>query len=190
MAKTAATDVIYQLEITLDHIRPPIWRRVQVKDCTLAKLHDVIQRGFGWCDSHLHEFIAGGERFGDPRQWNDDFGDEPIGDERKMKLSQLAERGVKKFEYVYDMGDDWKHTIKIQKTLPSEAGVRYPRLIAGERACPPEDCGGPWGYTDFLQAIQNREHPQHDELTEWVGGAFDPEAFAIEAVNKTLPATR
>lgn len=190
MAKTAATGVIYQLEITLDHIRPPIWRRVQLKDCTLAKLHDVIQRSVGWHDSHLHEFIAGGERFGDPRQWTEGFEDEPIGDERKVKLSQLAERGFKKFEYVYDMGDDWKHTIKIEKTLPPEPGVHYPRLVAGARGCPPEDCGGPWGYADFVQTIHNPKHPQHDELREWVGGAFDPEAFAIDAVNAALRGTR
>ncbi len=84
------------------------------------------------------------------------------------------------------MGDNWEHTIQIEKVLEAEAGVRYPRCIAGKRACPPEDCGGPWGYGDFLEAIQNPAHPRHKELLEWVGDEFDPEAFDIDAVNEEL----
>lgn len=84
------------------------------------------------------------------------------------------------------MGDSWRHTIVIEKSVPAEAGVKYPRCIAGERACPPEDCGGPWGYPEFVDAIQNRKHKQHRELLEWVGGEFDPEEFDLEAVNEEL----
>ena len=107
-------------------------------------------------------------------------------DERKVKLSQVVARGHKKFSYVYDFGDNWDHTILVEKVLPAEAGVRYPRCTAGKRACPPEDCGGAWGYVDFLDAIKNPKHEQHAGMLEWIGGEFDPEAFDIEAVNEGL----
>jgi hypothetical protein len=187
MAKSKAARQVYQLKITLRGIKPPVWRRVQVKDGTLAGLHDVIQTCMGWDDYHLHEFDIGGERYGDPRQWQDDFGGEmEVGNEGKVKLSQLVARGVKKFTYVYDMGDNWEHTLQVEKVLEAEPGVRYPRCVAGKRACPPEDCGGPWGYGDILDAIQDPSHERHAELLEWVGGEFDPEAFDTEAVNEEL----
>jgi len=185
-AKPAA-GAVYQVKITLDHVRPPVWRRVLVEDCTLADLHDVVQISMGWAGYHLHIFEIGEERYGAPEQWEDDpLGDHDVGNEGKVKLSQLVGRGVKKFHYEYDMGDSWGHTIQVEKTLPAEAGVRYPRCVDGARACPPEDCGGPWGYGDFLDAIQNPRHPQHEELREWIGGDFDPEAFDPEAVNAKL----
>jgi Plasmid pRiA4b ORF-3-like protein len=187
MVKSKTAGQIYQLKITLRHMKPPVWRRVQVKDCTLGELHDVIQTCMSWYNCHLHEFEVGGERCGDPLQWQDGFGGEmEVGNEDKVKLSQVVAQGVKKFTYVYDMGDTWDHTIQVEKVLDAEAGVRYPRCIAGKRACPPEDCGGPWGYGNFLDAIQNPKHEQHEELLEWVGGEFDPEAFNIEAVNQKL----
>src|SRR5262245_36055757 len=175
MARAKTAGVIYQLKISLQHIKPPIWRRVQVKDCTLARLHVLIQSCMGWDDYHLHEFEIGGERYGNPAQWRDGFGGElEVINEARVKLSQLVAQGVKQFGYVYDMGDNWDHIIQIEKVLDAEAGARYPRCIAGKRACPPEDCGGPWGYGDFLEAIQNPDHEQHKELLEWVGGEFDP----------------
>ncbi len=184
-AKTGA-GVVYQLKITLDDIRPPIWRRVLVKDCTLAVLHDVIQIGMGWDDCHLHVFEIGDEQYGAPDQWQDDMGGNDVGNEGKVKLSQIVGRGVKKFRYEYDMGDGWRHTIQVEKTPPAEAGGRYPYCVDGKRACPPEDCGGPWGYGDFLEAVQDPQHPEHEERREWIGGDFDPEAFDLEAVNRRL----
>jgi Plasmid pRiA4b ORF-3-like protein len=187
MAKIKQPAQVYQLKIALKNINPPIWRQVQVTDCTLGKLHGVIQICMGWKHYHLHEFTIDGARYGNPSQWQDDFGDEPeIGNERKVKLSQLAGKEVKTFTYVYDIGDNWEHIIEVEKVLVPETGVRYPRCIAGERACPPEDCGGKWGYGNFLDAIKNPEHEEHKELMEWIGGKFDPEAFDIEAVNKKL----
>lgn len=184
-AKSARANV-YQLKITLNDIRPPIWRRVQTKDCTLADLHDIIQLVLGWEDYHLHEFEIGEERYGLPEQWESGWDDGEVSNSRKVKLSQLVEEGVKKFRYQYDMGDSWEHTITVEKPQPSEPGVKYPRCIAGERAGPPEDCGGAWGYGDFVDAIQNPKHERHDELLEWVGGEFDPEAFNLDAVNMEL----
>jgi hypothetical protein len=182
MAKAKQTDVIYQLKITLKDIRPPIWRRVQVKDCTLARLHDVIQTCLGWEGYHLHAFEIGGEQYGEP----DPDGMMEYRDERRVKLGQVVAAGVKKFTYTYDFGDNWEHVIQVEKTLAGEPGVRYPRCVAGKRAGPPEDCGGPWGYGDFLEAVQNSDHPEHEEMLEWVGGEFDPEAFDAEAVNEEL----
>jgi hypothetical protein len=182
MAKKAAVEV-YRLKITLAKIQPPLWRRVEVKDCTLAKLHDVIQRCMGWDDYHLHLFEIDGEQYGDPRQWDGQLDGEG---ERRVKLGQLVAAGVKKFGYDYDMGDGWHHTIQVEKVLEPEPGVRYPRCTAGARACPPEDCGGPWGYADFVNAVQDPAHEQHEEMLEWIGGQFDPEAFGLEAVNRKL----
>jgi len=155
---------------------------VQVKDCALAKLHDIIQKCMGWDGYHLHAFEVGGEQYGQP----DPDGMMETEDERRLKLSQVVARGFQKLSYTYDFGDNWDHTVQVEKVLDPEPGVRYPRCLAGKRACPPEDCGGPWGYGDFLEAIQDPRNERHEELLEWVGGEFDPEAFDIEAVNEEL----
>ncbi len=184
-------ETIYPLKITLQHVQPPVWRQVETADCSLATLHDLIQVSMGWENAHLHEFEIGRERFGDPMQWEGGFGSElEVGDEGKVRLSQLVAAGIKKFRYVYDMGDTWEHVIQIAKPGAAEPGARYPRCVAGERACPPEDCGGPWGYGDFLDAIQDPNHEQHEDMVEWIGGGFDPEKFDVDAVNKELKRVR
>ena len=186
MAKAKKADTVYQLKITLRDIRPPVWRRVQVKDCTLAKLHDIIQTVMGWTESHLHAFEIGGEQYGEP----DPMGMMEYRSERSTRLSQVVARGHKKFTYVYDFGDNWEHVIEVEKELPPEPGARYPRCVAGKRASPPEDCGGAWGYADFLAAIRNPAHEEHEEMLEWVGGEFDPEAFDPDDVNQQLQGAR
>jgi hypothetical protein len=188
----AAAGTVYQVKITLNNVQPPVWRRVLVKDCTLAKLHDIIQISMGWDDYHLHVFEIGGEQYGSSEQWQeqDPWGDSETADERKVKVSQLLDRDFKKFRYEYDMGDGWEHTIQIENVLPAEAGVRYPRCIEGSRACPPEDCGGPWGYGDFLEALRDPRHPEHADMLEWVGGEFDPEQFDPETVNQQFAGLR
>jgi hypothetical protein len=185
MAKAKAPGQIYQLKITLKDIQPPVWRRVQVKDCTLSRLNAIIQTSMGWDGYHLHVFQVGGEEYGEP----DPDGMMEYESSRRVKLSQLMAQGIKKFTYTYDFGDNWEHTIQIEKTLPAEPGVHYPRCIDGQRACPPEDCGGPWGYQDFLEAVKNPEHSEHEEMLEWAGGEFDPEAFDPAAVNAELGAS-
>jgi hypothetical protein len=182
MAKAKGPGVVYQLKITLRDIKPPVWRRVQIKDCTLSQLHDIIQTCMGWDGYHLHSFEIGGEQYSEP----DPDGMMDVEDERKVKLSQVVAGGIKKFSYTYDFGDNWEHVVQVEKVLDPEAGVRYPRCIVGKRACPPEDCGGPWGYTEFVAAILDPKHERHEELLEWVGGEFDPEKFDIEAVNEAL----
>jgi hypothetical protein len=182
MAKAKETGSVYQLKVTLRDVKPPVWRRVEVKDCTLARLHDVIVDSMGWDGMHLHAFEVGGEQYGPI----DPDGMMEVEDERKVKLSQVVARGFKKFNYVYDFGDNWDHVVEVEKTLDAEKGARYPRCVAGKRACPPEDCGGPWGYADFLAALRDPDHEAHEDMTEWIGGEFDPEKFDVEAVNKRL----
>ena len=182
MAEAKSAGEVYQLKVTLKNITPPVWRRLQVQDCTLAKLHDILQTCMGWENAHLHAFEVGGVEYSEP----DPSGALEMRDGRKVKLSKVMAGGVKKFTYTYDFGDTWEHVIEVEKTLPAEPGVRYPRCTDGKRACPPEDCGGPWGYGDFLAAIQNPKHEEHEELLEWIGGEFDPEKFTVEAVNKRL----
>jgi hypothetical protein len=184
----AGTGLVYPIKITLDNVQPSIWRRVQVKDCTLADLHHIIQISMGWDDAHLHVFEVSGQQYGDPMQWEgpDVWGEAEVGDEDKVKLGQLLDGGVKKFHYEYDMGDSWGHTIQLEKPLPTEAGARYPRCLDGARACPPEDCGGPWGYADLVQALQGPPSARDEDLLEWLGDDFNPEWFDPEEVNRHL----
>jgi hypothetical protein len=164
---------VYQLKATILDTKPPVWRRLVVRDdSTLAELHDVLQAAFGWWDCHLHEFEIGGVRYGvdDGEDWS------PPKDERRAKLRNLVQ-ARSAFLYVYDFGDYWRHRIVVEKVLGAETGTRYPACTGGRRACPPEDCGGPWGYQEFLAAIGDPDHEEHDSMLTWVGGSFDPDAF-------------
>jgi hypothetical protein len=164
---------VYQLKATILDIKPPVWRRIVVPaEITLSRLHDVLQAAFGWWDCHLHEFEIDGSRYG----IDDGEGWEPPKDERRARLNAVAKDGSS-FIYVYDFGDYWRHKVVIEKVTAAAPGARYPVCVGGRRACPPEDCGGPWGYEGFLEAIQDPDHEEHDEMLEWVGGHFDPDAF-------------
>jgi hypothetical protein len=175
---------IYQLKVSLAGVEPPVWRRVQVPDGTLGDLHFVIQAAMGWQDSHLHEFVVNGTRYGPVMS-----GDLDTEDEGGALLSRIV-AGEKKarFVYEYDFGDSWEHEVLFEKAVEPEPKVRYPRCIDGARACPPEDCGGVWGYADFLEAMADPKHENHREMKEWIGGRFDPERFSVEAVNRELRA--
>jgi hypothetical protein len=176
---------IYQIKVTLDTIRPPIWRRILVSgNTTLLKLHDIIQIIMGWEDDHLHMFTIHGSIYGNPE--DDEYGELGTRDEAKVKLSQVIQRDGQRFAYEYDFGDSWEHTLLVEKILPAEEGVHYPICVKGKRACPPEDMGGVWGYVNFVEAISDPKHPEHDEYLEWVGDDFDPEAFNLNGVNAQL----
>lgn len=177
----ADTPQIYQIKVTLRGLRPPIWRRIQVTgDATLAKLHKIIQTAMGWGNYHLHVFSLGGLEFGDP---DAELG---IRSGARVKLGQLITAEKTKFKYEYDFGDSWEHDLLVEKILEPEPGAKYPRCLTGKRACPPEDVGGIWGYAEFLEAIHDPANPEHDELLEWIGGEFDPEAFDLDDVNIAL----
>lgn len=173
---------IYQVKILLLGVRPPVWRRVQVPgDMTLAELHEVVQCSLGWTDSHLHEFEIDGERYGVP---DPNWGDDRVCDEAKARLSRVAAEGGR-IRYVYDFGDNWGHDLIVEKVMAPEPGVRYPRCAAGKRACPPEDVGGPGGYDNFLDAIKDPGHTDHEHYADW-GVGFDPAEFDLAATEKAL----
>ncbi|WP_420232884.1 plasmid pRiA4b ORF-3 family protein [Pseudomonas sp. ABY48] len=169
------------LHIELKWITPTIWRRFAVpENITLGKLHHVIQVVMGWSDSHLHEFEIAGENYGmpDPDGWGPTVNPEA----RKTLIKAL--NGKRTFNYLYDFGDSWHHRIKVEKTLPAIACPQVPYCIEGANACPPEDVGGGPGYEDFLEAMANPDHPEHDAIVEWHGETFDPTIFDCERVNQ------
>ena len=178
---------IYQLKITLKNIRPPIWRRVLVPGhFTLRQLYVVIQVAMdGWGGGHLHEFEINGKHYGEQIGPGEDWG-VPIVDETQVKLADVVRGEKTKFLYIYDFGDDWEHEILVEKFLPIDAEVTYPMCLKGKRSCPPEDCGGPWGYAELLGIWADPTHPEHEEQCEWLVEGFDPEDFDIEGVNTSL----
>ena len=173
--------VAYEIKVTLQDSRPPIWRRVRIGDCTLDVLHEIIQNAMGWENYHLHAFEWNELRYSPPQAELD--GDR---DETQVRLSTLVKDGCKQLKYWYDFGDDWWHTIKIEKTLAPKASDQFPICIAGAGACPPEDCGGLWGYYELLEVLRNPKHERHGELFEWVGDGFDPGHFDINESNRAL----
>jgi hypothetical protein len=178
-----ALAVHYQLKITLQDIDPEVWRRVLVpSQVTLFDLHNVIQIAMGWEDSHLHDFTIKKQRYAPPSQ--DDF--ETPADETATTLAD-AVRPRSKFEYHYDFGDDWNHVILVEKVVKDDS-VLIPVCVDGERACPPEDSGGPWGYQQRLDALANPddEDEESEDLREWIGEDYDPELFDKDAVNREL----
>ena len=171
-----------QLKIVLDNLKPAIWRRVLVNDdLSFLQLHRVIQCAMGWEDCHMHEFqlVSPRTSIGTPSA-DDFFGSEqPMLPERTTRLAGVLS-GKKKFRYWYDFGDDWWHTITVEKRLPPDPAAPSVELLAGEFACPPEDCGGPHGYADMLDIAADPRHPEHGEIVEWLGD-FDPEEFDLSA---------
>lgn len=146
----------------------------------MSTLHRVLQVVMGWTDSHLHEFQVGPNRIGIP-----DSDDPMTIDERHVWLGKLMEEGVRRLAYTYDFGDDWEHDVVIESRGEPDPAARYPRCLAGKRACPPEDCGGPYGYVDLLQASTDPENEEWAELREWAG-EIHPERFDPDAVNRRL----
>src|SRR5262245_12263286 len=179
---------VYQFKVTLLDTQPPVWRRVQVADCTLDKLHEHIQTAMGWTNSHLHHFRVGEQLYGDPLLMQENFEVMGYEDSTTTKLSAILPRNGRRlaFEYEYDFGDGWRHEVLFEGCLRAEQGKRYPVCVEGARACPPEDVGGVWGYEEFLEAITDPEHEDHDGLLEWAGGSFDPEAFDPAAATREM----
>ena len=182
----AKTDLLFQFKITLLDITPMIWRRIQVPDCTLTDLHEYIQAAFGWENYHLHQFEIDGVRYSQPAPDGDDFGTD-FEDETDVLLSKLLPRSVKRTRWIYeyDFGDGWRHEVLFEGFPPIDPKAKVPLCLEGERACPPEDCGGPPGYADYLDAIADPKNEQHEEMLEW-RGPFDPEAFDANKATKAM----
>ncbi|MCA0374251.1 MAG: plasmid pRiA4b ORF-3 family protein [Gemmatimonadetes bacterium] len=172
-----------RLKLTLRHIRPPVWRRIEVRaDVTLAALHQVLQAAMGWTDSHLHLYRHDERLYGVP---DPEFGVRIL-NERSVRVGQLLTVVKDRLEYTYDFGDGWEHTIVLEAIGEAMPGVRYPRVLGGKRACPPEDVGGPFAYDDFLEALTDPAHDDHAWRTEWIGGAFDAEHFDVHEADANV----
>ncbi len=182
--------VTYQLRIVLLHAKPPIWRRVLVPPSMyLDDLHYLIQVVMGWEDSHLHMFFKGDQRYSRPDPWRHQFrmpGTPRELDERQHRIHHLLEREGDWMTYMYDFGDSWEHKVTLQKILPYKRGSRLPACISGRRRCPPEDCGGVWGYQEMLESLADPNARDHEHVKEWIGEDFDPEVFSAQAVDMVL----
>lgn len=175
-----------QLKISLDYLEPEIWRRLLVPgDCTLSKLHDLFQAAMGWQDCHLHSFTIQDRRYGVA---NPDWDDDAL-DERRSRLTQIVAAGDN-FTYEYDFGDSWTHDVVVESIARNVEPLKHAVCLEGARACPPEDCGGFPGFERLREALADPDHEEHDELTDWVGGGYDPAAFDLVATNSTLQRVR
>ncbi len=176
------TRELYQFRVVLRGISPPIWRQFQVwEDATLAQLHRILQMAMGWENYHLYEFRIGGRIYGDP----DLDGEREITDAKRTRIRNVLSGVGAECEYVYDFGDYWQHDLLLEAVMQPAPHATYPRCLAGERSCPPEDVGGSGGYEDYLEALANPEHEEHQEMMAW-RGPFDPEVFSIDKVNREL----
>jgi Plasmid pRiA4b ORF-3-like protein len=185
-ARRRGTDVIVQIKVKLLGVsKPPVWRRLQLRaDTRLDHLHDMIVAAFGWQDYHMHVFTSGPEEFGPP--------DPELGhtDERRVSLGQLIGGIGDRLRYTYDFGDDWQHEIVVEDLLDADPDTHYPALVAAKGACPPEDCGGPWGYAELKEILADPSHQQHQQMLDWLGldnsSAFDPNAIATDQIDQEL----
>ncbi|HID93190.1 MAG TPA: plasmid pRiA4b ORF-3 family protein [bacterium (Candidatus Stahlbacteria)] len=184
---------VYQFKITLEGIKPRIWRRIQVPETyTFWDLHVAIQDAMGWLDYHLHEFEIVDPSTGlkvNIGMPDEDFGREILPD-WKQKIADYFSMENRSADYVYDFGDNWEHKIRLEKILPRNKNINYPICIKGERACPPEDCGGDLGYARLLEILKNPNHEEYEEMLEWVGGKLDPEHFDPKEVSFDDPEKR
>ena len=176
---------VAQIKVSLQDVEPAIWRRLEVPaETKLARLHVALQAAMGWQDYHLHAFHIGEIEYGVPNPDYEPMG-APLKDDRRATLRDLVGVGAS-FVYEYDFGDGWEHEILVEAVLAPRPRTRYPRVIDGARACPPEDVGGTPGYKGFLEAVADPRHAEHDSMLEWAGGSFNPEAFDIDAANRQL----
>jgi hypothetical protein len=186
---------VYQFKITLKGIKPPIWRRIQVPETySFWDMHVAIQDVMGWDDYHLHEFEIVDPstnlevNIGTPAK--DDLFGRDVLIESKHKIADYFSMEYPSADYTYDFGDDWIHKIQLEKILPREKNINYPICIKGKGACPPEDCGGIWGYEELLEIIKNPKNEEYEEMLEWLGGEFDPEYFNVEDIHFSDPSKR
>lgn len=183
---SSSLPTLFQFKITLQEISPVIWRRIQVPDGPLADLHGHLQAAFGWEDYHMHQFEIDGKRYGTPLPDDFDYGVEVI-DESSISLSDLLPKSGarRKWIYEYDFGDCWRHDVIFEGYPPIDPKAKYPVCVEGERACPPEDVGGPWGYAEYLAALADPKHEMHEEYVEW-RGPYDPEGFNAEKATREM----
>jgi hypothetical protein len=177
----------------LEDSQPSIWRQIQVpENYSFWELHVAIQNAMGWYDCHLHQFEITDPHYHEPvtiGKPDNEIG-ESILIEWETKIADYFSSKNKNALYIYDFGDHWCHQITLEKVLAAVAGQTYPRCIAGERACPPEDCGGIDGYHDLIDIMNDPKHEEYEHMLEWLGGELEPEQFNAEDVHFENPAKR
>lgn len=189
--KPSESAKIYQIKVTLQGSQPPIWRRFLVHgDTTLGKLHWILQVVMGWDNDHMHQFHVGKNLYVDMTMAETSPWQSEDLDESSVTLAGVARRPKAKLIYEYDFGDSWMHELRVEKILPPEPHTHYPVCLAGSGACPLEDSGGIYGYYDKLNAIRDPRHPEHDDVIEWMGANFNPEAFDLGIINMALKKIR
>ena len=172
---------ILQIKITLKGSKPPVWRRIQVSSGTLLpNLHKIIQTVMGWTNSHLHQFEDGKTIYSMPTE--DDW--TPGIDYSNLVIGKFLKKKGDTLVYEYDFGDGWEHILKLEE-IPDN-GTEVPVFLAGKRACPPEDCGGVWGYSNLLEILANPDHEEYESSLEWVGDDFDPDYLDIVEINELI----
>ncbi|HEY5344182.1 MAG TPA: plasmid pRiA4b ORF-3 family protein [Solirubrobacteraceae bacterium] len=183
---TPSTNVIVQIKVKLLGVsKPPVWRRLQLRaDTRLDHLHETIVAAFGWQDHHMHVFTSGPDEFGVP---GPELG---FTDERRVSLGELIGAIGDRLRYTYDFGDDWEHEIVVEDLHDADPEIHYPILAAAKGACPPEDCGGRWGYAELKEILADPLHEQHQEMLDWLSldtpSAFDPKAITIDEIEQDL----
>ena|SRR5579859_3353792 len=179
---------VYRIHVSLMDIEPPIWRRIELSSqSTLDQLHRVIQIAMGWQDYHPHEFEIDDERYGVP---DPDLNEPDVISDRTVCVSEVLRAPGAEMRYLYDFGDDWVHTVRLEAVVEEEPGAIYPRVLDGARSGPPEDCGGPFGYADLLEALIDPKHERFKEMREWAGLKFNAEVFSAQKVNARLRRNR
>lgn len=181
----ATKKTVHRLKVTLREVEPPVWRRIEVgSEMELSNLARVLEGAMGWYGGHLHAFDVDGVSYAIPD--GEDSGFRRTVDERQAKLGKVLPIVDSAMRWDYDFGDGWEHDIVVEAIETRQAGVSSPVCLAGERACPPEDCGGPWSYDDLLAALADPTHEQHEEFSEWVPEGFDPEVFDVAVANEMM----
>ncbi|MEM9381545.1 MAG: plasmid pRiA4b ORF-3 family protein [Planctomycetota bacterium] len=174
----------FQIKVTLRDVRPPLWRRFVVPAAiSLKSLHDVVQIAMGWLDCHLYSFESGGRRFIDPERMDDPWGE--WSDVRETTLASLGPKAGSRIKYSYDFGDGWEHDLLVESVVQRGEVDALPVCVKGRRECPPEDCGGPFGYAQLLAGMEDPDGAD-PELLEWIPDDFDPAAFDLDEVNCAL----
>ena len=183
-----------EVHVVLNDIEPAIWRRLIVPlNTTLAELHHFLQAAMGWTDSHLHEFDIGGLRYGNIEMLNEDrFEDDAQAfDAAQVRLKDFSRKPGTTFTYIYDFGDNWRHTITLEKLVAITPTPKTASCIDGARCCPPEDVGSISGYEEFLRVLASTDAEDREEqrdLKRWSGGKFDPERFDLAKTDKKVRA--
>jgi hypothetical protein len=180
---------LYRVHVSLREIEPAIWRRIELSSqTTLKQFHRILQVAMEWEDDHLHEYIIGGRRYGTSEPEYDEPGE--VVREAGARLATVLPQLGSEILYIYDFGDYWQHDLRLEAILPHDPEIQYPRVLDGQRCCPPEDCGGSSGYANLLEILLDPTHEEFEHMRGWAGPRFNAEVYSIDAANLRLQNSR